>query len=526
MTSQSLRTAVALLGRRHVAIGLALSAATAVEHVLVVVAALLAIQGDRPQFAICAFMVVVLYALRSFLRGRLRAAVQARIHEAAASALLGAPPLGPAVTDADPELVLGEGVHNGGLLLSDRLPAFAGAAAASLVIACFLVATQPPRLLLLATLGLAFAMITGVAVRRLTANTQDEAWSLYRPVLERMLFVLRGRLEIVANGVDRSFLRTFGALLGAFERGTVRADRVSGIAARVPLIAGAAGVVLALAIQGDGRLGISKSTLSDLGVLASVLPAFVGLAQNAHETFRLTRAFGPMASLLSLPRAPTGGVDAPPDSPTTIAVHDLTYRYIGSAADALKGITLTFGHGSPLILSGPNGSGKSTLIHLLAGLDSPRGGSIKADGIDLAHLDVREWRRRVTFLPQQPYMADGMTVEEAMRLLVPAASGDAIIAALTRVEVIETLADRATDPLCVRVGQLSVGQRKRVAIARAILNDSPVVLLDEPDANLDAEGVEMVARLVHELAEGRLVAVSAHTERLVLATGVHVKLAA
>lgn len=526
MSSQSLRAAVALLSPRHRATAVALGAATAAEHALIVVAALLAIDGNGFQLVICAAIVVVLHGLRAFLRGILRAAVQRRIHEAAAVALLRAAPLGPAVVDADAELVLGEGVHNGSLLLSDRVPTLAGEAAASLVIACFLVATQPPRLLLLGALGLAFAMITGVAVRRLTARSQDEAWALYRPVLERTLFVLRGRLEIVANGADRSFLRTFDELLGAFERGTLRADRLSGIAARVPLFAGAAGVVIALAIQGDGRLGVSKSTLSDLAILASVLPAFVGLAQNSHETFRLALAFEPTAALLSLPPAALGGTEPAPESPTTIAVQELTYRYVGAGTDALSGLSLSFTLGAPLILSGPNGSGKSTLIHLLAGLDSPTRGLIAVDGRDLADVDIGAWRERVTFLPQQPYMADGMTVSEAIRLLVPSASADAIRKALTRVGILEVLASRADDPTTVKVGQLSVGQRKRVAIARAILRDAPVILLDEPDANLDADGVEMVANLAQELAKTRLVAIAAHTDRVVLSSGVHVKLAA
>jgi ABC-type transport system involved in cytochrome bd biosynthesis fused ATPase/permease subunit len=81
-----------------------------------------------------------------------------------------------------------------------------------------------------------------------------------------------------------------------------------------------------------------------------------------------------------------------------------------------------------------------------------------------------------------------------------------------------------SSPLDVRVDALSIGERQRVALARILLRDAPIVLLDEPDANLDAAGVDLVRTVVRELAQSRTVAVAAHTESLTAAADVVLRL--
>jgi ABC-type transport system involved in cytochrome bd biosynthesis fused ATPase/permease subunit len=167
-----------------------------------------------------------------------------------------------------------------------------------------------------------------------------------------------------------------------------------------------------------------------------------------------------------------------------------------------------------LVLQGRNGSGKSTLLRLLLGLARPLSGAITVGGADLFDLDLDAWRRSVAFLPQRPYVPERATVREAIGLLVRDASDDEMRASLTRVGLWAALAAHAPDPLETRVGTLSVGERQRLALARMLCQPSAVVLLDEPDANLDAEGIALVARLVRELSQDRMVAVAAHTPAL------------
>ncbi|MBX3190016.1 MAG: ABC transporter ATP-binding protein [Labilithrix sp.] len=524
MSSRSLRAALAVLDRRSRAVVCVIAALAAAERGMLVAVALLLTSDDRGRALASTLALVASWSTRAMLRGHLRVRLQRDLHRRAARAVLGGDPLvATSEVDGDPEAVLLEGVHYGSQLLAERVPSLVGDGLAACGIAVFLAVTQPPGVLLASAAGLVFALGAGLLTRRMTMRAEDAAWSAHRPLLDAMLVAVRGRLELVANGVDASFLRGLDVHLAAYERQTLRAHRSAAIASRVPLAAGAIGIVLALTAQGGVALG--GPALAQAALFASVVPAFIGVAQSGHEAWRMVLAFRPMASLLSIPPAPEGGADAPPKRIDSISLGDVAFRYPGASRDAIGGITLTFSRGEPLVLRGPNGSGKSTVLRLLAALGAPSRGVITVSDVDLASIGHAAWRAEIAYLPQQPHLPPAMTVAEAMRLLSPRASDEALLAALERVEVAAALSQRGS-ALAVKIEALSTGQRKRVAIARVLLQDAKVVLLDEPDANLDADGIAMVARLARELASTRLVAIAAHTPAIVGSPGVHVELAA
>jgi ABC-type transport system involved in cytochrome bd biosynthesis fused ATPase/permease subunit len=179
--------------------------------------------------------------------------------------------------------------------------------------------------------------------------------------------------------------------------------------------------------------------------------------------------------------------------------------------------------GDVLVLSGPNGSGKSTTLRLLLGLARPMSGHIRVGGVDLTTTDGGAWRSRIAYLAQRPFFSERATVREAMRFLAPDATDDRCRVALERVGVLSGLEERGA-PLDVRVGSLSVGQRQRVALARVLVKDAPILVLDEPDANLDHAGIQAVVRIVKELAPKKMIAVVAHTDDLVALPGTHLAL--
>jgi len=527
--SRSLSVALAVLDAPARVRAAFLACLVAAERIGLVVLALGLASGriDRVRAWGLASALGAAWAARAWMRASLRVRVQARLHRGAADALLGADPVvSTPLEEGDSEVVLLEGVHHGSVLVAERVPSLAGDLAAACVITLLLLVVAPARVLVVGAAGAALAALVAFALRRVTSRAQDAAWSAYRPLLDRMLVAARGRAELVANGAERRFASDLDVRLGEFERVTRSADRLSGIAGRAPLVAAALGVAIAVVAQG-GAPSLSSGALADAALLAAVLPAFVGLAQSAHETFKLTLAFRPMAALLALPRATSAGI-APPAAPVdAVSLKHVVYRYPGASRDALAGVSLAFGRGVPLVLSGPNGSGKSTVLRLLARLAVPDDGEIVVGGVDLARLDAVAWRRSVAYLPQQPHLPEAMTVAETMRLLAPDATDADLAVALRRVEVLDALAARAkSSPLALRIGELSAGQKKRVALARVLLKPADLVLLDEPDANLDAAGVGMVARLIAELARTRLVAVAAHTPGVVAAPGVHIELAA
>lgn len=237
----------------------------------------------------------------------------------------------------------------------------------------------------------------------------------------------------------------------------------------------------------------------------------------------------PLRELLSAPRredVARAGAGAP-DLPATITAEALAFAYTPGSEPIFRNVACAWSSGAPLVIVGPNGSGKSTLLRLLVGLRRPTEGVVRVAGRDLAEIDARDLRRQVAYLPQRPYLGEPYTsVRSALGFASAHVPDDAaMMRALDRTRVAEALAQRPRGMLDAAVGQLSVGQRQRVALARLLLQDAAVFLLDEPDANLDRAGIELVAALVAELiAEGKMVAIAAHTPELAAIGGARVTL--
>ena len=196
---------------------------------------------------------------------------------------------------------------------------------------------------------------------------------------------------------------------------------------------------------------------------------------------------------------------------TAVRVQDVRVWHPGRSQPAPAGATLRFAAGEVVALAGSSGSGKSTLIAVLLGFIRPDAGRVVIEEAgrerSLARLDPRAWRARVAWVPQDPVLRHG-TVESNIRLGQPDAPRPAVERAARRAALHEVELDRT-------VGEggngLSAGQRRRVAVARALLTERPVLLLDEPTAGLDADTEAQVLASVRELArDGHLVLMVAH----------------
>jgi len=182
--------------------------------------------------------------------------------------------------------------------------------------------------------------------------------------------------------------------------------------------------------------------------------------------------------------------------------------------------TLALAPGEVLAVTGPSGAGKSTLINTLLGFATPAKGRVLIGGADLAAIDPASWHRQIAWVPQRPHLFAG-TIAENVRLARPEAD-DAEVAAALAAAGAGDFADPDDTVGEDGVG-LSAGQRQRVALARAFLADRPLVLLDEPTANLDGETEAAVIASLRELARGRTVLMTAHRPALLpLADRVHV----
>ena len=219
-----------------------------------------------------------------------------------------------------------------------------------------------------------------------------------------------------------------------------------------------------------------------------------------------------------------------------IVLDDVTVSYPGRSVAAIDGYSLTITPGRVTAITGENGAGKSTVLALLMRFVHESAGSVAlrepgGTTIELSDFDPEAWRSRISYLPQNPYLAAG-TVAEAVRLGNPAKTDAQVSAALADAGLdLEHPSARRVLPrgLDTPVGEggvgLSAGQVRRVALARTLLQETAVVLLDEPAAALDSQTEQNVVNAIGALRRsGRTVVVVAHRAALLAVADVVVHL--
>ncbi len=194
-----------------------------------------------------------------------------------------------------------------------------------------------------------------------------------------------------------------------------------------------------------------------------------------------------------------------------IRFEDVVFRY-GSGPVVLDGVTTVFRTGEATALVGPSGAGKTTLVNLVGRFYDPVAGTVRVDGRDLRAVTVRSLREQIAVVPQEPILfAD--TIRENIRygrLDASDAEIDDAAAAANATEFISRLPSGIDTVVGERGVRLSVGQRQRVSIARALLRDAPILLLDEATSSLDNESEFLVQQALDRLMRGRTTIVIAH----------------
>jgi ATP-binding cassette, subfamily B, bacterial len=209
-----------------------------------------------------------------------------------------------------------------------------------------------------------------------------------------------------------------------------------------------------------------------------------------------------------------GALDlAPASTPLGIEARDLVFRYSGRSEQVLRGANLKIARGDRVVLEGPSGGGKSTLLSLLTGVREPDSGRVLIDGFDRQALGAAQWRRRLAAAPQfhenhvlaetfafnlflgRPTVLTPTDFEEAAEICAELGLGD--------------LLARMPAGMLQMVGetgwQLSHGERSRLYIARALLQDAGLVVLDESFAALDPENLKRAVECVVHRARSLLV---------------------
>lgn len=293
---------------------------------------------------------------------------------------------------------------------------------------------------------------------------------------------------------------------------------------REGMIKGLLPMVLMLALTGAvmlsvlafGSLWVEDQSLALASVAATILitsrltePLSLILAVASLLDYAIA-SFGRIQALLNIPEME---YRAPLQKPThfDIAFENVSFAYTGGEM-ALKGINLAIPERSLVAIVGASGSGKSTLAKMLLRYGDPQNGSVKIGGIDLRAISQEELMSRFSVVFQDVYLFDD-TILENIRLGKKEASDEEVRLAANRAFCHEFI-ERLPQGYLTKVGDignsLSGGERQRLSIARAMLKDSPIVILDEPTAALDTESEVAVQRAIDSLIENKTVIVIAH----------------
>lgn len=182
----------------------------------------------------------------------------------------------------------------------------------------------------------------------------------------------------------------------------------------------------------------------------------------------------------------------------------------------LRGLDLHVAPGETVVVVGPNGVGKSTLLRLLLRLYDVSGGVVRVAGHDVRDLTLASLRHHVAYVPQDAWLVDG-SLGDNIAFGSPTATPERIRAAAATAGVdalAASLPQGYETPLQEGGARLSGGQQRRVALARALVSDAPVLLLDEPTASLDEAAVAEVVQAIRTAAQGRTTLLVTHDERL------------
>ena len=402
------------------------------------------------------------------------------------------------------------------LLLRSVVPALTGAlvVAGTVVVDAWLLLGA--GLVLLACL-----LVAGVAVPWVTSRAGAVAVRRVAPARGELtadvVDVVHGCSDLLAYGAAQQRL----AHLDRADDELTRLSRSSAVS--LGLGSGLTTLATGLAVLGSLLVGVPAVRSGRLGevVLAVVallpLAAFEAVAPlpGAVQQWGLARAAaGRVFAVLDAPQPvhePPRPAAVPPP-PAVLAVEGLRVHYPGRDEPALDGVDLLVRPGARVAVVGPSGSGKTTLLLSLLRFVEPTAGRITYGGQDLAHCAGDDVRRLVGMCSQDSYLFD-TTIRDNLRLARPDATDGDLRDVLARARLDHWL-DGLTDGLEARVGSLgaavSGGERQRLSLARALLADPPILLLDEPTEGLDPEAEAALSADLLAATQGRTTLVVTH----------------
>lgn len=359
-------------------------------------------------------------------------------------------------------------------------------------------------------------------IGRYSADRTKARWQALRTLSAHFLDVVRGLPTLRAFNRGRAQAGTIAVVSERYRVATMSTLRVTFLSAAVLELASTIGVALVAVTVGvrlvDGGVGLQAA----LTVLVLAPELYLPLRQLGAQFHASADGLAVADRILEQLEAPpevrSGGARTPPHpAVATVRFEHVSFAYPSRPGLVLDRLDMELEPGETVALVGRSGAGKSTAGNLLLRLAEPTAGRVSVGGVDLADCRTEDWRRLVAWVPQRPTIFRG-TIADNIRLGDATAAGDRVpeAAALAGAHAFIAALPHGYETAVGDGGRpLSAGESRRIALARAFLRDAPLVVLDEPTADLDPVSAELIAAAVERLRHRRTVLLIAHRPELI-----------
>jgi len=361
--------------------------------------------------------------------------------------------------------------------------------------------------------GIAVPIGASAISRRSSARYAQARGALWAELVE----TLAGSAELAAFGLERDRVRTVRRADSQLVRIARRAALADGLGDGLRLLVTGATVVgvLAVSIQAHSAGRLDRVLVASLALLSLAAFEAVQPLTEALRELRATVAAG--SRVLDLtdrePRIVDPARPLPaPVPPFAIELDDVRARYAPGERPALDAFSLRLDPGRRVVLLGPSGAGKTTVVRLLQRFIDPERGRVTLAGEDLRCYRQEDVRNTIAVAGQDAHLFSA-SIRDNLRLARPDATDDDLARALRAAHILDWVLS-LPDGLDTLVGEegreLSGGQRQRIVLARALLTEAPVLVLDEPTAHLDQSTAKKLVEDVFSAARGRTVILITH----------------
>lgn len=345
-----------------------------------------------------------------------------------------------------------------------------------------------------------------------------EALTVQRGQYRQQLAIwLQGHAELTIYGAAQRYRQQLDATELSWHEAQRRQSELTAISQSIMLLIGGAALVMMLWMSAAGVGGETKPgalialfvfcALAAFEALAPVTGAFQHLGQVVASALRVTQVTSQQPEVSFDSTAKQASIQV------SLDINQVDFSYPGQPLKALNGISLAIKAGQHVALLGRTGCGKSTLLQLITRAWDPQSGEILCNGKPLRELSEESLRNQTSVVPQRVHLFSA-TLRDNLLLAAPSASDEQLNEMLERTGLEKLLSDSGLNGWLGEGGrQLSGGELRRLAIARALLHDAPLMLLDEPTEGLDAETERQILDLLKKVTANKTVLMVTHRLR-------------